>query len=281
MTYTEEQRFSATKRTSKRNLDFDIQGFKLNTFWCRLHFRNREEFNDAEHKHSHFELHICLAGTCTIEAAGQRLLLHERQFICLPKNFRHRIIDESDDFIKFVWAFSLIGESDAFSDECLTPVTVFNCPSVIYAMTDAFLFCDDGAAKKGLLYSLFLLIKNIILPEQEDVAEKDAGAARFHAIRQFTADRIGCGLTIDAVCRQFFVSERQLNRICRENGGVSIGQLIKTERLERIKYLLKHTDKKLKEIASEVGFSDEFAMSRSFKAAEGVSPSKFRADTEK
>lgn len=281
MTYTDEQRFSATKRTSKLNLDLNIDGARLTTYWCRLHFRGREQFNGAEHRHSHFELHICLAGTCTIELDGNVIVLHEGRFICLPENYKHRILRESDDFIKFVWGFSITGDNKFFSDECLTPAVVYNCPPAINTMIDAFLFCADGETKKVLLYAVLSSIKNTIKPVENDEGAADAGKARFDAIRRFVSDHIGYNLTVDTVCRQFFVGERQLNRICRENGGVGIGTLIRAERLERIKYLLKNTDMKLKEIAEKVGFGDEFAMSKSFKASEGISPSEFRADTKK
>lgn len=280
MIYTDEQRFIATRQASKLNLDLDFQDVQLNTFWCRVYFHSKEKFNENQHIHSHFELHLCLSGTCEIETDGKTLVLHEGQFICLPKNLRHRIVSETQNFIKFIWAFSVNRDNPSLSDENLNPVVVYDSPPVISAMIDSFLFCGDIVVKKISLCAIFQLIKNIIVPI-ERIQEKTADETRFNVIRQFISDNLGNDLTIGMVCCQFFVSERQLNRICQECCGVSIGKLIKTMRLEKIKFLLKNTDMKLKEIAFKVGFSDEFSMSKSFKAMEGISPSEFRESAKK
>ena len=62
----------------------------------------------------------------------------------------------------------------------------------------------------------------------------------------------------------------------RKYYDVSVFEFLRKERVQRAKKLLAKTGVPLKEIAGQVGYCDEFAMSRAFKQIEGLSPSQYR-----
>jgi AraC-like DNA-binding protein len=69
---------------------------------------------------------------------------------------------------------------------------------------------------------------------------------------------------------------KTLGRIVREQLGKSLTDLIRERILTHAKWQLLHTLKPVKEVAREVGFTDELYFSRMFKKATGFSPTFFR-----
>lgn len=72
------------------------------------------------------------------------------------------------------------------------------------------------------------------------------------------------------------VTAKTLGRIVRENLGTTPTELIRARILTHAKWQLLHTLRPVKEIAREVGFTDELYFSRLFKKATGYSPTFFR-----
>src|SRR5581483_5947970 len=76
--------------------------------------------------------------------------------------------------------------------------------------------------------------------------------------------------------RRLHVTPKTLGRIVREHLGTTPTDLIRNRVLIHAKWQLLHTLKPVKEIARELGFSDELYFSRLFKKATGHSPTFFR-----
>lgn len=72
------------------------------------------------------------------------------------------------------------------------------------------------------------------------------------------------------------VTPKTLGRIVRDNLGTTPTELIRARILTHAKWQLLHTLRPVKEIAREVGFTDELYFSRLFKKATGYSPTFFR-----
>jgi len=72
------------------------------------------------------------------------------------------------------------------------------------------------------------------------------------------------------------LTPKTLGRIVREHLGKTLTDLIRERILKHAKWQLLHTLRPVKEIATEIGFSDELYFSRLFKKATGISPTYFR-----
>jgi len=76
--------------------------------------------------------------------------------------------------------------------------------------------------------------------------------------------------------KRLHVTAKTLGQIVRENLGTTLTDLVRSRILIHAKWQLLHTRKTVKEIAREVGFSDELYFSRLFKKTTGLSPIYFR-----
>jgi AraC family transcriptional regulator, transcriptional activator of pobA len=76
--------------------------------------------------------------------------------------------------------------------------------------------------------------------------------------------------------KRLHVTPKTLGRTVREHLGTTPTDLIRNRILIHAKWQLLHTLKPVKEIARELGFSDELYFSRLFKKATGHSPTFFR-----
>jgi AraC-like DNA-binding protein len=76
--------------------------------------------------------------------------------------------------------------------------------------------------------------------------------------------------------QRLHVTAKALGRIVREHLGTTPTDLIRSRILIHAKWQLLHTLKPVKEVARELGFSDELYFSRVFKKATGHSPTFFR-----
>lgn len=84
-------------------------------------------------------------------------------------------------------------------------------------------------------------------------------------------------ITIERIAEESQVSVYHIRNILKEEFDATFLEYVKVVRVEKMKQLLSETDKEIKEIAYEVGFSHPSTATRAFKEMVGLSPSVFRA----
>jgi AraC-like DNA-binding protein len=90
-------------------------------------------------------------------------------------------------------------------------------------------------------------------------------------VRRLLAERPGEALDADAIARHLHLSTRSLHRHLHDEGA-SLQGLKDEVRRERAVELLRRTEKPVKQVALAVGFADEKAFARAFKAWTGETP---------
>jgi len=287
---TYEEKLCSANRLNKMNFHFEQAGMSFETVWNKLHLPNETNWNYKEHRHSFYEIHICLAGECTIGIEERDISLHSNTFLVIPPNITHKINYVSRDFSKFVLGVRISSKEksctraiQSFEKNNMFPkvfpsnISIMNC---IYAMV-------SNAHSKLFNYydiiksQLFCLIMYIIRqtsdaengPEAFDPATQDA---RIGAVRGFIKDNLSLKFTNENIAQQLNISSRQLSRIVIDGTGMTVGKLRRAIQVESICEYLKNTNYSLKEIALLTGFSDEFSMSKVFKRVKGMPPKEYR-----
>jgi AraC-like DNA-binding protein len=99
---------------------------------------------------------------------------------------------------------------------------------------------------------------------------------RFEAIASLVEDSPGNKWSIQELAAKSGFGRVRFSTEFKRVFGVPPAKFIMRKRLERARYLLLATGRTLEDIAEELGFSDAFHLSKSFKADTGLSPKEFR-----
>ncbi len=95
-------------------------------------------------------------------------------------------------------------------------------------------------------------------------------------IAEFVDRNLHKGLTLKLLARFLGYSEKYCSDLFHSTMGESFSGYLKRQRTEAAAAMLITTEKSIEEIASALGFSDQFAFSHFFKRATGRSPREFR-----
>lgn len=148
-----------------------------------------------------------------------------------------------------------------------------------YAQTAIKLDVVDYFLKPIDLNEMILLFKKI--QKQLDVEFNLSGTIeysgnRFNEILSYIQVHMQENLTLQSVSDAFFINRTYVCELFRKNHNTTFTQHLTDKRLEKAKFLLINTDLKHSEIASIVGFKEEFYFSKVFKKHENVSPALYR-----
>ena len=80
------------------------------------------------------------------------------------------------------------------------------------------------------------------------------------------------------ICLVFNISENYLGKYFKKHTGETLKSYINYQRVAVVEHRLKHSDLRITEIASELGFTDESHLNKFFKAQRGKSPKAFREE---
>ena len=124
---------------------------------------------------------------------------------------------------------------------------------------------DEAALQRMLQRALLLTVR----PYRRD-------RLLVERVRQVLAEHPEQARNAEALATWLNLSSRTLHRQLREEGA-SLQQLKDSVRQQRARSLLLQTAKPLKQVASEVGFSNEKSFMRAFKTWTGLTPEEYRS----
>ena len=279
----DEKALLASRKLSALNLNVREEEIPLKHYWCRVAFQQVDRANMKPHRHSFFELHMCLEGTCDIAVDDVCLHLTPKMFLLLPPQKKHTILRQSEGFSKFVWGFAvreetISGELAACCEEGqLYPAEdrFLNGLQVILENSTGNEF-EYHSVIKGQLYYLFVLLMRQMTGMKSMARFQKNTSMQFAEIRKYLSDNLPTNLSATDIAEQFYLSRKQLTRICSQESNMTITELKHSLQLERIRQMLAETDASLDEIAQAAGFADKYSMSKFFHKHEGMPPIKYR-----
>ena len=95
-------------------------------------------------------------------------------------------------------------------------------------------------------------------------------------LRKYVENHFANRLSVSSLCRQFYLSKTKLYEISQAEFGMGISDYIRQRRIEEALRLLSTTEKKISQVAAEVGFQNANYFTRAFRREVGLTPGQYR-----
>ena len=157
---------------------------------------------------------------------------------------------------------------------------IVNIASFVADDTDVndLLKCADEIATKGNLLSNKAHYIDFALNLYDKMSEYGSKMQNetFASILDFVNNNYTENLTLKSLAQKFYINPIYLGRVFKKQTGTLFNEYLTTLRIEKSKELLKTTNKKVYEIAGEIGFNDPNYFIAKFLKTEGMTPSQYR-----
>lgn len=97
-----------------------------------------------------------------------------------------------------------------------------------------------------------------------------------YQINEYINNHIGDELSVDLLCKAFFISKTKLYKLSLKNYNMGISDYIRHQRIKFAKKLLRNTEDSVASIGLRVGIKDANYFIRIFKQIEGITPLQYR-----
>ena len=101
---------------------------------------------------------------------------------------------------------------------------------------------------------------------------------RIKQVLHYIDDNLSEEITIDELSKLIAVSESVLLKSFKQTVGTSPINYVQKKRIDKARYLIITTDKKISDIASECGFNDMSYFAKQFKKLVGVNPKEYKKE---
>lgn len=124
---------------------------------------------------------------------------------------------------------------------------------------------------KTLLQQLLLTISENLNKQSQNFA----ASLKVEKIIEYMHQHLNVKVTLPELSNLVQMTPFYLSRTFKETTGYTVIEYFNKLKIDKAKELLIEGNKKIKEVAQELGFVDEFYFSRTFKKVEGMNPSEF------
>ena len=135
----------------------------------------------------------------------------------------------------------------------------------------------ENEARFHITRALRLLNENIKV-NQKINSHDEIIYKRIKKVLRYIDDNLSEELNNDKLSELIAVSESVLLKSFKQTIGLSPMQYVLKQRIDRARYLIITTDKKISDIASECGFNDMSYFSKIFKRYFKVSPTEYKIE---
>ncbi len=129
-----------------------------------------------------------------------------------------------------------------------------------------------------LLYARVLELLHLCLEQGESKSNSYRGVVA-DAV-SYIHENLAQGVTLSGVAAALHVNKYHLCRVFRRETGMTVGTYIHSVRITTAKRLLRVSDKSVGLISAECGFNEPSIFTRSFKKEVGMTPIRYRAQTQ-
>lgn len=243
------------------------------------------------HKNRNVEICVCIQGHTYLQLKERLVILRPGQFFVVPPGVMHAECIPKDEDCMALWM-------NMWQDQRIRAVITGRDENGKYGLIYCRAVRVDPLVKSVLLETLdreltgerfgaALLVKSRMVVAMINMIRQIETEDQGQSVRQWQesvvsevmdylhyhrAERV----ELQDIAEHLSISVKHLNRIFKTATGTTVINYYKARRLEEAKHYLTTTDAKIKDVAEQLGYYDQYHFGRVFKKATGVSPSQFR-----
>lgn len=275
-------------RTSHPMIKVDVAGLRLHIFRVgaspRIQAIQNPLSNDrmkTTHTHFTFEVFFVTSGSLTL-VTDHDATEYKNCVLIIPPKQKHFSAPAGGESYCLLLSFNGEAsiEEQLSKGVCELPITE-DIIFYIKKFTEKTLE-NSPAAEVDAAHLAALIFNNLFSDFQSanlQIHSKKKNAAKhINEIETYINNNIRKKLTLTSVAENVFLSPKQVSRIIEKAYGCSFSGLITEKRLAIAAVLLKNSDMKIAEIASQTFCGSETYFYSLFKAKYGISPLKYRKE---
>ena len=263
--------------------------FKCQVYWAKVIGSETESLFTQYTKHTFYEIQYALEGCIVMQIEKKKQIrVRQSEFIVIPPDTFHQIVDGDSVGARFIMAFSLEikhtrlhGITKELSELIPYQETEY-MRRLIEIIIDKKDYGDELSRMQISSYLECFLLEMLeaaypFAQSAEGNVPLNEKQTRVASMEKWIANYGGIGLRPSDVAQKFHICERHLNRLCVEVTGRTVKEMINRQKLARIEELVATTSLSFREISELCGFSDEYAMNKFFKRYNCNGLSEYRA----
>ena len=237
--------------------------------------RDKSVISKKQHQHTDFEIHIIEEGCQQYAVGNDTYRVEKGQFLLIAPNVVHQALDAAENTGKFAITFQLPFDG---SFNCLfSAVTPRMAENLGFIASEAALRRDisNTLIENTLLEILVGILRMAGRKEKVRSNQQEENPVITFA-KQYIADNIDRAPSVTEVATYCYLSNKQFTRLFCSAEGVSPGEYILRQRVQRIECLLRESSLSLKQISRQMHFGSEHYLNAFFKKYAGMPPGEYR-----
>jgi len=257
--------------------------FPIRILWLRSVTGVKKSISMREHQHSFFEVHLLLSGD-TEYSDHKKKTYHvcAGEGILFPPGVVHTVCSYSEQMIKLCLAFSteeetplsLLLKKGTHSFPIDEKMRI--CLESILAEAERMRTFSIPLLKNSIFELICRIFRSADCNEQAPDLSLPETDLRIMAVRQYIKDNPNAFLTCQDVAQYCHFNVKYLNRIFKENTGMTLLSYIHQQKILQAQELLEHTTLSLDEISTRLGFANEYYFNSFFRRVSGITPGAYR-----
>ena len=241
-------------------------------------------WDSSGHEHPSFELHVLLRGSATVDIGGQLMTLQSPQAILIGPGQYHRPVRTSKPFERISMEIS-VADGPLLRDlrQQARPCRILQPDSEMLELCRSMV--EECAATKPFRETVVssrmtLLLADCLRLMELSVDDKPIPQRPLSTY----SDRIDAwfehclpdGDNLDDLAAQLHLSRSQTCRILKKLYGMTFREKLVRTRMEHAAWLLRHSDRRIGDIAADTGYASESRFYQTFRERFGLTPENYR-----
>lgn len=235
----------------------------------------------------HHEIILITGGSGSFTIENQLYQIKEGMLFYIAPNILHTIkpnLNESITFfsVHFDFANVFFENNKWTTNKAIKTLPLQNAQELndYYVIEDVFNKLTEcwSAKQPGYEFISRTLLQQLLITIFQNVRKQNrnyATSLKVNKIIQYMNQNMTDNIKLADLSKITQLSPTYLAKVFKEATGYSLMEFFNRMKIDKAKDLLIENNRKIKEVAKEVGFNDEFYFSRVFKKIEGICPSEY------